>query len=95
MTKEDLILSLKLETHPLEGDYFRRTYESETSFESEIGSRKLLTSIYYMLTSDLESARFSAVSAALKIGFLVRFEAGQEAQAGHGEVDARSEEQHE
>lgn len=52
ISKESLIRSLELTPHPIEGGYFRRTYESETSFNSEFGQRKLLTSIYYMLTSD-------------------------------------------
>ena len=42
--------------------------------------------------TQLESARFSGGSAAFTIGFLVRFEAGQEAQTRHDEVRARSEE---
>ncbi len=48
MDKQAWITKLQLEAHPLEGGYFRRTYESEHF----IGERKLLTSIYYMLTDD-------------------------------------------
>lgn len=46
--KKSVIESLKLEAHPLEGGYFRRTYESDKIVEG----RKLLTSIYYLLTND-------------------------------------------
>lgn len=52
MKKEDAIQLLQLEAHPLEGGFFRRTYESEISFEGKEGQRKLLTSIFYMLTTD-------------------------------------------
>ena len=48
MTKTQIIESLGLEPHPMEGGYFRRTYESSQT----IGSRKLLTSIYYLLSDD-------------------------------------------
>lgn len=48
MTEQEIIESLRLEAHPLEGGYFRRTYESDQSVEG----RKLLTSIYYLLTAD-------------------------------------------
>ncbi|WNO09749.1 cupin domain-containing protein [Teredinibacter sp. KSP-S5-2] len=50
MTKNDYIQRLNLELHPLEGGYFKRTYESSRSVGN--GERKLLTSIYYMLTED-------------------------------------------
>ncbi|MCW9000850.1 MAG: cupin domain-containing protein, partial [Kangiellaceae bacterium] len=52
MTKSEIIKLLKLESHPIEGGYFKRTYESNIRFESEAGERRVLTSIYYMLTSD-------------------------------------------
>ncbi len=50
MTKGDIIKSLGLKPHPIEGGYFRRTYESDLSIERGDSSRKILTSIYYMLT---------------------------------------------
>ena len=52
ITKDALINGLQLERHPLEGGYYRRTYESQLMLEREGGSRKLMTSIYYMLTND-------------------------------------------
>ena len=52
MTKEEIIESLGLELHPTEGGYFRRTYESGLNINGVDSNRKLLTSIYYMLTSD-------------------------------------------
>lgn len=52
MTKEEIINTLGLELHPGEGGYFRRTYESRQTISSDDKNRKLLTSIYYMLTSD-------------------------------------------
>ena len=52
MTKDELIAALNLEPHPLEGGYFARTYESEISFGMGAEERRLLTSIYYLLTSD-------------------------------------------
>lgn len=52
MTKDEIIEHLNLELHPSEGGYFRRTYESSLCVGEEAGSRKLLTSIYYMLTDD-------------------------------------------
>lgn len=55
MTKDEIISHLGLERHPTEGGYFRRTYESTLNVLSENGTRKLLTSIYYMLTDDSSS----------------------------------------
>lgn len=52
MTKNEIIALLNLEPHPIEGGYFKRTYESNAKFQSEAGERHLLSSIYYMLTSD-------------------------------------------
>jgi predicted cupin superfamily sugar epimerase len=52
MTKEEIIESLGLELHPSEGGYFRRTYESGLTIKGVNSNRTLLTSIYYMLTSD-------------------------------------------
>ncbi|CAK8712092.1 DUF985 domain-containing protein [Candidatus Electrothrix laxa] len=52
MTPNDIITLLNLEPHPTEGGYFRRTYESDLRYDTENGSRKILTSIYYMLTKD-------------------------------------------
>lgn len=48
MTAAEIISLLGLEQHPLEGGYFRKTYESSL----DIGNRRLLTSIYYLLTKD-------------------------------------------
>lgn len=56
-TKAQLIQTLKLEPHPLEGGYFQRTYESHISLDESSAvntttTRKLLTCIYYCLTDD-------------------------------------------
>lgn len=51
MDKNSLIASLKLEQH-IEGGYYRRSYESELSLTSSNGERRLMTSIYYLLTDD-------------------------------------------
>ncbi len=52
MTSNDIITLLNLEPHPTEGGYFRRTYESDLHCDTENGRRKLLTSIYFLLTKD-------------------------------------------
>ncbi len=52
MNKKQLIESLQLESHPLEGGYFKRTYTSQMSIESGNNRRALTSSIYYMLTDD-------------------------------------------
>ncbi len=52
MTATALIRLLLLEPHPLEGGYFRRTYESRLRCDCGCGSRPLLTSIYYLLTQE-------------------------------------------
>jgi predicted cupin superfamily sugar epimerase len=52
MTKEEIIYSLGLELHPIEGGYFKRTYESNLNISCEGSERKLLSSIYYLLTGD-------------------------------------------
>jgi len=52
MTAAELINLLGLEPHPLEGGYFRRTYESRLRCDCGYGSRPLLTSIYYLLTQE-------------------------------------------
>ena len=53
MKKQDLIDALSLIEH-VEGGYFRETYRSEemVSTEREGKERNILTSIYYLLTSD-------------------------------------------
>lgn len=50
MEKHDIIEQLGLEHHPLEGGYFTRTYESDERIANS--RRRLLTSIYYMLTDN-------------------------------------------
>jgi hypothetical protein len=52
MTKEELITLLRLEPHPTEGGFFRRTYESSLHLDCDYGRRLLLTSIYYLLTKE-------------------------------------------
>lgn len=51
-TTEQLIQSLDLQEHPLEGGFFRRTYQSSREFNTPTGRRKLLTSIFYLLTTE-------------------------------------------
>lgn len=50
MNRDQLITALQLEPHPLEGGYFRRTYESNLRHGEGDDARSSLTSIYYMLT---------------------------------------------
>lgn len=52
MNKQDIIKTLGLEPHPSEGGYFKRTYSSETETTCAAGTRKTLSSIYYLLTDD-------------------------------------------
>lgn len=52
MDKETLIKALELTEHPFEQGYFRRTYESKLVYENSGEQRRLLSSIYYLLTED-------------------------------------------
>lgn len=52
MTPDDIIKKLKLEPHPREGGWFRRTYTSHLTVETPDGKRQLATAIYYLLTQD-------------------------------------------
>ena len=52
MTKQEIIKNLSLESHPSEGGYFKRTYTSAIETSCPAGTRKTLSSIYYMLTDD-------------------------------------------
>jgi len=49
MTAQEIKTLLKLEAHPVEGGYFRRTYTSERNVELERGTRAMGTAIYYLL----------------------------------------------
>ena len=49
---QQIIEKLNLERHPLEGGFFRRTYESEIEISTRQKDRKLLSSIYYLLCID-------------------------------------------
>jgi len=49
MTAEEIKRLLKLEPHPIEGGWFRRTYTSTGSVELPRGTRALGTAIYYLL----------------------------------------------
>ena len=51
MNKQQLITKLALEPH-VEGGYFRRTYQSGLTADLAYGKRRLLSSIYYLLTDD-------------------------------------------
>ncbi len=46
----DVIAALKLETHPKEGGYFRRTYTAEKTLAGS--NQHVASSIFYMLTSE-------------------------------------------
>lgn len=50
MDKQSLITTLQLQPHPKEGGFFRRTYESDVIVTVKGAQRKLMTSIYYLLT---------------------------------------------
>lgn len=52
MNKELIIKELGLSLHPKEGGYFKRTYESSLNAAFGSSQRRLLTSIYYLLTDD-------------------------------------------
>ena len=52
VNKQTIIKNLDLEPHPSEGGYFKRTYSSELDLTCTAGTRKTLSSIYYMLTDD-------------------------------------------
>ena len=52
MGKQAIIKTLGLDPHPSEGGYFKRTYTSEIETNCAAGTRKTLSSIYYMLTDD-------------------------------------------
>jgi len=52
MTPEDIIRQLKLEPHPREGGWFRRTYTSHLTTETPNCKRQLATAIYYLLTRE-------------------------------------------
>ncbi len=49
MTAEEIKVLLKLEPHPLEGGWFRRTYTSAETVQLPRGSRAQGTAIYYLL----------------------------------------------
>ncbi len=49
MTAEEIKALLKLEPHPVEGGWFRRTYTSAGSVELPRGRRAQGTAIYYLL----------------------------------------------
>jgi predicted cupin superfamily sugar epimerase len=49
MTAAEIRTLLRLEAHPVEGGYFRRTYTSERNVELERGTRAMGTAIYYLL----------------------------------------------
>lgn len=56
-TPQEIINSLKLEPLPIEGGYFRRTYESSSHISAAAWSENLVqkplsTSIFYLLTKD-------------------------------------------
>ena len=49
MTADEIKKLLKLDPHPVEGGYFRRTYTSPENLELPRGSRPQGTAIYYLL----------------------------------------------
>lgn len=52
MNTQRLIETLQLEPHPLEGGYYKRTYQSQLSVATKTGERSLMSSIYYLLTQE-------------------------------------------
>jgi predicted cupin superfamily sugar epimerase len=49
MTPDEIKALLKLEPHPVEGGFYRRTYTSAGSLDLPRGSRAQGTAIYYLL----------------------------------------------
>ena len=49
MTAEEIKTLLKLQPHPVEGGWFRRTYTAAGSVELARGTRAMGTAIYYLL----------------------------------------------
>lgn len=49
MTADQIRQMLRLEPHPIEGGYYRRTYECSLPLETSRGRRPLSTAIYYLL----------------------------------------------
>jgi predicted cupin superfamily sugar epimerase len=49
MTAAEIKEFLKLEAHPVEGGYFRRTYTSARTVETPVGERAMGSAIYYLL----------------------------------------------
>jgi predicted cupin superfamily sugar epimerase len=49
MTAKEIRACLRLEAHPIEGGYFRRTYTSRLSVETAQGERAMGSAIYYLL----------------------------------------------
>jgi predicted cupin superfamily sugar epimerase len=61
LTAREIIDLLQLEPHPIEGGYFRRTWQSAETIPQEVlthhpGPRLAGTAIYYLLTPDTVSA---------------------------------------
>lgn len=56
---EHLIQTLNLQSHP-EGGYYSEVYRSQDSVETPGGTRSLMTSIYFLLTSD-DVSRFHVI----------------------------------
>jgi predicted cupin superfamily sugar epimerase len=52
MTAEEIKTLLKLEPHPVEGGWYRRTYTSERNVGLERGVRAVGTAIYYLLEEE-------------------------------------------
>ena len=49
MTADEIKVMLKLEPHPIEGGWFRRTYTSDKTVQLPRGTRAQGTAIYYLL----------------------------------------------
>ncbi len=52
MTAEEVKTLLKLEPHPVEGGWYRRTYTSAGTVDLERGARAQGTAIYYLLEAE-------------------------------------------
>ncbi len=56
----EVAVALDMQPHR-EGGYFRETYRSHLTIETEVGSRPLMTTILYLLTA-IEPSRFHRIS---------------------------------
>src|SRR4051794_16049912 len=85
MTAEEIKKLLRLEPHPVEGGFFRRTYTSALSVELARGTRPMGSAIYYLL----EAGTFSEMHV-LESDELFHFYIGDPVEMLQLHPDARS-----